>query len=439
RFLHAADLHLDRPCHTAADVPSHLLDLLIDAPLRAAAKVFDTVIDQHVDFVVLSGDVVEPHSATPRELLFLVEQLERLAQHNITVYWSGGAVDSVDHWPSYIHWPNNVHFFSRGHVQRHRPEIAGTPICEIIGSSHAESQLPRPYDFAPSSADLFSIAVAHANWNASALGEIGVDYWALGGPHTRSTPLETSCVAHFAGTPQGRSSTNSGPHGCTIVTVDEQSHVRLTPLTCDVLRWLTPQLSLSAPADADELERLLFERTEQLLADSMGPALLVTWQITCPGPLQSALRHGSLGAELTSKLRQNFGHRQQPLWTLAIEVELSDQIPPQWSAEETLRGDFLRAVQQCPEQFALGSDSAMPIVQQASSLVQSDSPSVQQLELNIAETLADGLSAIHLPPSSAQTLAQLSPAVESPEVRRRLLREVAWLGADLLGPAEASR
>ncbi len=179
RFLHAGDLHLDSPCQTAADVPDHLIDLVIDAPLQAATKLFDAALDQRVDFMVLAGDVVDPYRAAPHELLFLVQQFQRLADRNIPVYWSGGSIDSTSQWPSYISWPSNVHRFPAGHVLRCRHEIAGAAVCEIISCSHDASQQYRPYDFSPSSADFFSVAVAHANWNAGAVGEIGVNYWAL--------------------------------------------------------------------------------------------------------------------------------------------------------------------------------------------------------------------------------------------------------------------
>ncbi len=125
RFLHAGNLHLDSPCQTASDLPDHLIDLVIDAPLQAATKIFDAALDKRVDFLLLAGDVIDPYCAAPHELLFLVQQFQRLADRNIPIYWSGGSIDSVSQWPSYIAWPNNVHRFAAGHVRRHRHEIAG--------------------------------------------------------------------------------------------------------------------------------------------------------------------------------------------------------------------------------------------------------------------------------------------------------------------------
>ncbi|HTQ39605.1 MAG TPA: metallophosphoesterase [Pirellulales bacterium] len=452
RFLHAADLHLDRPCQTAIEAPDHLIDLLIDGPQQAAAKVFDSAIDRQVDFVLLAGDVIDPHRCAPRDLLFLAEQFQRLADHRISVYWAGGPIDSLDHWPTYVSWPSNVHRFSHGRTERHRYQIAGMPVCEIIGCGHDPSEPPRPYQFGPSDDDLFSIALVHADWNARSLGEIGMNYWALGGSHQRSTPLEAKCVAHVAGSPQGRCSRETGPHGCTIVAVDEHRHVHLTPLSCDMLQWLAPRLSQPETADRHELERLLHERAEQLLAESPGVTLLVKWHVACQGPLQFALRHGALGTELISKLRQEFGRLSFPVWTLDIEADLPAELPSEWFGEETLRGDFLRAVQRCAPEFLLGQ-ATQPSVDHASATFDNDPASLdhvpeslnsndsthQPLVLALPSSAADLVSMCNLSPAAAEVITQQSAEFAHPEGRRRLLREVAWLAVDLLSPAEAAQ
>ena len=63
RFLHASDLHLDRPPRGLAEVPDHLRSVLAEAPYRAAERVFDAAVKERVDFVVLSGDVIDPLAA----------------------------------------------------------------------------------------------------------------------------------------------------------------------------------------------------------------------------------------------------------------------------------------------------------------------------------------------------------------------------------------
>ncbi len=174
RFLHAADLHLDQPARGLAEAPEHLADLLIDCPVRAVERVFDATIDQRVDFMVLSGDVADPTRCGPRALLFLVDQFERLNQRQIAVYWASARNDWPERWPSFIHWPPNVKVFSRHGVERYQHEIAGVPVCELIGRGHDEHGSPRPYEFAPSNSDSCSVAIAHADdWNCGASAKSG--------------------------------------------------------------------------------------------------------------------------------------------------------------------------------------------------------------------------------------------------------------------------
>ena len=66
RFLQAGDLHLELPLQGLAEIPDHLRPTLIDAPFLAAEQVFETAAAEHVDFVVLTGDVLNPEHAGPR-------------------------------------------------------------------------------------------------------------------------------------------------------------------------------------------------------------------------------------------------------------------------------------------------------------------------------------------------------------------------------------
>ena len=51
KFIHASDLHLDRPFQGVADAPSHIRASLIDAAYNAAEKLFDRALSERVDFV----------------------------------------------------------------------------------------------------------------------------------------------------------------------------------------------------------------------------------------------------------------------------------------------------------------------------------------------------------------------------------------------------
>ncbi len=72
QFVHASDLHLERPPSGVEEVPDHLKRLFIDAAYRAAEKVFDTAVTSQADFLLLVGDILDPDLAGPARLRVLV-------------------------------------------------------------------------------------------------------------------------------------------------------------------------------------------------------------------------------------------------------------------------------------------------------------------------------------------------------------------------------
>src|SRR5262245_16172482 len=96
RFVHAGDLHLERPLSGVAEVPPHLREAFLEAPYLAAQQIFETALTEGADALLLSGDVVHLDRAGPRAIVFLLEQFQRLANHGIPVYWAGGQVDAPD-------------------------------------------------------------------------------------------------------------------------------------------------------------------------------------------------------------------------------------------------------------------------------------------------------------------------------------------------------
>ena len=117
RFIHASDFHLERPLQDLPDLPDHLRTALIDAPWKAAESVFEQALVDSVDFILLSGDLVNPVATGAAGPAFLLDHFEELQKHKISVYWAGGQVDDPDRWPDAVGLPSNVHLFSKRQVE----------------------------------------------------------------------------------------------------------------------------------------------------------------------------------------------------------------------------------------------------------------------------------------------------------------------------------
>ncbi len=407
RFLHAGDLHLERPPGGLAEVPDHLRLALADAAYRAAERVFDAALKHRVDFLVLAGDVLDPQAAGPRGIVFLNEQFEKLAGAGIRVYWAGSQLDGFQAWADLWPLPDNVHRFAVERVERIVHQRAGEPLVQILGTSgHREGRIHGGEFFSDSNPlvatdeELFAVAVAHGTADAESLARRTIPYWALGGEHARRSLLGGTVTAHYCGSPQGRTPEETGPHGCTLVQVDETRRVRTTFVPTDTVRYCHERVVVDPSAPLSSLPQHLNERVAELLIDPFGPELLVYWTVVAGSAISREVRGGNHAAELLARLRAEHGAKHPAAWSVALDAG-PVELPAALYEEETLLGEFLRTARHCLEH--------------------------PEEPLNFEDFLAER----HL----AGSLAPLA-ALDDRDLRRRVLAEAAALGVELLSPTE---
>jgi len=401
RFVHAADFHLEKPPCGIAEVPDHLRELFLEASYWAAERVFETVLSEEAEFLVLSGDLLDPRLTGPRGPLFLIEQFRRLAERGTAVYWAGGGVDPPQAWPSAVRLPDNVYVFPSGRSEDciHRRDAA--PLARLVGVSRGRGRAVRAGDFDPDPAGLFSIGVVHGTAEPEALNARGINYWALGGNHARHTLFSTPHVAHYPGSPQGRHPDESGPHGCTLVEVDDSRSTAITFVPTDVMRWQSERIVVTEATTHDDLGRLIRERMQSLIETFSGMDLLISWTIAGTGPLLVQLRQGKLAAELLAALRKEYGFGPPAAWSVSLVAETAAVLPPEWYEHETIRGDFLRRIRH----YQMNPEEPL------------------ELEAYLSQQQLTG------------TL-RAAAAISEAALRERVLREAAMLGVDLLSGEE---
>jgi DNA repair protein SbcD/Mre11 len=402
RFLHAANLRLDQPPHGMAEAPEHLVDTLIDCPLQAATRLFDSAIDLRVCFVLLSGNTINAERAAPRELDFLMEQFNRLAAQNIAVFWAADDFAPSMLWPTCVSWPANVRIFPSNSIASHIHAVAGRSICEIVAFCGKAAFVSPLVEVRGDGAGIFRVGIAPREWTNVPTQLPGFKYWALCNSVERQSPQNAQFQAHCPGTHQGRSPVEDGPHGATLVTVDEEQRVKLRPVDSDAVRFTTFSIDVSPTATAAELEGLLLDRAEKLRDENSDRSVLVQWKISCEPKLRAALRQGTLASDLASKLNAAFGQAAPYVWTCGVQAEMPAEPPLEWRNEQTLRGDFLRAI---------------------SRVSNIDQPG------DLSSTL------FGLPSGLQERL--LSGACRGTAEQQQVMHEAAWLGAELLSPAEA--
>jgi DNA repair exonuclease SbcCD nuclease subunit len=344
RFVHASDLHLERSLSGVAQIPSTLRELFRDAQFHASRKLFDHALAERVDFVILSGDVLDYETCGARGLSFLAEQFARLNLASIGVYWAAGMVDAPGRGPTAQRWPENVRQFSAVrphefvHVRRD-----GAAVAHLVGQSSLPTRGIRAADFWAHTGGLPSIAVAYGEIAVETLAARGIGYWALGGQHTPCTVLESPCLAQYPGTIQGREPDESGAHGCTLVEWPTDDVPRHSPIDCDVVRWHSIELSVDTNTTREQLQRALAERVSRLVAAHPSVTSLVAWNLRGEGAIASQVRRGRLATEVLTWLRSEFGARSPCVWSLSLTA---DAVKPRVSTsnDESLLGKYLGAI-----------------------------------------------------------------------------------------------
>jgi len=397
RLVHASDLHLERPIHGLAEVPDHLRELFIEAPYQAAERVFETALAERADAVLLAGDVLHVDRAGPPAIVLLLDQFARLGDHGIAVYWAGGEVDHPDLWPRSVALPTNVHVFPIGRVETCELVGGGEVVAKVQGTSCPEGGQVNARGFHRDAHGLFTIGVAYGTNDSSGHEGDRVHYMALGGRHRQQTVDLEPGVAHYCGTPQGRGPEETGPHGCTLVVVDESGQAKTRFVATDVVRWLEQSLEVTATTRSEQLHERMVERLEKMRAANPGIALLVRWTIRGTGQLVNRLRPGGLADELLLDLRRKFGESPPVAWSASITCDAPLSAPAEWYDQETCLGDFLRQVRE----FELH----------------------EELPLDLQRFLPADVG--------DEALAAVA-RVESAEERKKLLCRAAKLGVDLL-------
>jgi len=355
RFVHASDLHLERPLGGVAEVPDHLRDLFLDAPFQAAGQVFETALSEGADALLLAGDIVDFDLVGPRAVVFLQEQFQRLADRDIPVYWACGNVDPAESWPASAALPENVHLFPVGKVQEFDLVRSGEIIAKVQGISRNQGSPLSDSGFHRDAHGLFTIGVSHGTSASPGTEGDRVHYMALGGQHHRQTVDQSPGIAHYCGSPQGRSPDEPGSHGCTLVTVDDTGHVKTNFVATDSIRWVTETVEVTAGTDEDALMAQLEARIVKLQTGHTGSHLLITWQIEGRGQVLNHIRRGGISDQMVELLCEHYGHNTPHIWTVAIQCSAPLDVPQEWVDEETIMGDMLR------EFHALEADVDIPL------------------------------------------------------------------------------
>ena len=337
KFLHAADIHLDSPLaglRAREDLPDSVIR---HCTRRAFANMIDLARAEDVAFVVIAGDLYDGDWKDFSSGLFFAEQMQRLGR---PCFLLRGNHDARSVITRSLRLPPNVQEFSSRTCQTFE-----LPDLGVALHGHSFPNRAVPEDLSAGYRDpvngLVNIGVLHtsaddpgehetyAPCSVPALTLKGYDYWALGHIHARRELSRRPWIV-FPGNLQGRHPRETGPKGCTLVTIEDGKVVSAEHRSVDVLRWSALEVDVT---DLDETSLIgrIGEAAKQVVDQSDSRPVLA--RLTLTGTTD---RHAMLLGDtdhLAAECRNAALEADGALWVESVRVQTR---PPPQPAADTL-------------------------------------------------------------------------------------------------------
>ena len=298
RFLHAADLHLDSPLRGLNRYDGAPVDEVRGATRRAFENLIAAALEHKVDFVVIAGDLYDGDWPDHNTGLFFIKGVARLAEEGIAVVLVRGNHDAASRITKSLRLPKNVRLLADAQPETQVLNELGVALHgQSFATAVVKADLAAGYPDPVSG--YFNLGLLHtalegrpghdpyAPTTLDVLRGKGYDYWALGHVHTAEVVCRAPWVV-YPGNTQGRHIRETGPKGCTLVTV-EAGDITCQTLALDVMRWTTLTFEIGGLPDLDALLEAATPALQERLAEVGDRVLAVRVRLQGIGPLHRLL------------------------------------------------------------------------------------------------------------------------------------------------------
>jgi len=357
KFIHAADIHLDSPLVGLERYVGVPVEQVRGSTRTALQNLVLLAIEEKVDFLLIAGDLYDGNWKDYNTGLFLVKEMAKLREARIPVFIIAGNHDAESNLTRNLkNLPDNVRRLSskapesvmfdnigvaihgQGFARRAVTEdlSAGYPIaekgCFNIGLLHTCANGREGHEqYAPCTLD--------------GLRTKDYQYWALGHVHQREVVCEEPYIL-FPGNTQGRHIKETGPKGCTLVTVEDGNITSAEHHDLDVLRWALVGVDTTTARDGEDVVGLAKAKIRAEIEKCDGRFLAIRLQI-----VGSCIAHQDLCSdpakwvnELRAMATDEGGGK---LWLEKVQFRTSAVIDLQEALKrQDPLGDFLRFTQE---------------------------------------------------------------------------------------------
>jgi len=376
KFIHAADIHLDSSLHGLERYEGAPVDEIRSATRRAFDNLIEFAIDEGVEFVLLAGDLYDGDWKDYNTGLYFMERMGRLREAGIRVFMVAGNHDAASQITKQLRLPDNVTVF--GTRAPERVVLDGLNVA-IVGQGFATRAVTDDLSqtYPQGDPQHFNIGLLHtcldgkpghepyAPCSIDGLRTKGYQYWALGHVHKREEVSKDPWIV-FPGNIQGRHIRETGPKGCTLVTVEGGDIVEVEHRDLDVMRWSLCELDVSTSETVDEVYEKVREGLQSALDAAEGRPVAVRLV------LQGACAvHSTLHAEREHWVQEyralTTGLGGAGIWLEKVSIETRSLV----SIDEVLeRGDALSGLLRAIRDMELDASALDKLANEVSTLRQ---------------------------------------------------------------------
>lgn len=271
-------MHLDSPLRGLERYEGAPVEEIRGATRQAFDNMVELAIEEEVSFVLIAGDLYDGDWKDYNTGLYFVDRMRKLELAGIDVFIVAGNHDAASQITKQLRLPDNVTLFSTNKPQT---IVLDQLRVAVHGQGFAKREVTDDLSLAypQASSNLFNIGILHtcldgkpghepyAPCSLDGLRSKGYDYWALGHVHNREVISQDPWIV-FPGNIQGRHVRETGPKGCTLVTVLDGEVEEVEHRDLDVMRWARCSVDVEDIQTTEEIYALVESSLQQLLDDA---------------------------------------------------------------------------------------------------------------------------------------------------------------------------
>lgn len=339
KLLHIADLHLDRAFEGLVKIPTEIRKTLQTANHHVLTNIIDLAVAQDVDLVIFAGDTFHQSQTSIRVQAFFMEQLQRLAEHQIAVVIVFGNHDYYHAEKYWFSFPENVRIFDTEQVETYFFTTKQHEKVAVSAFSYEQpwiktskiKEFPKREDSVAFHIGIYHGEIAndpkarYAPFSVQEMKEKNYDYWALGHIH-QSQIISTQPLIIYPGTPQGHTKKERELRGVSLVHLKNGSST-LHFTSVATVNWQVASYSLRK---CQNLKEVLFFFKQQIVEQKnpYGQLRLQEVHLTACEHLDEAFFQAVENGELLDYLQEL--QKQQPysrsfIYALKLQREANEQ------------------------------------------------------------------------------------------------------------------